>query len=93
MPGMSVARIGGMKRVKIVCAGINYRAHAEEMGHTIPDEPVIFLKPPTAVLAPGGEIRIPRGLDVVEAEAQPVTSSDHNPVVATLRLPAAGRER
>lgn len=44
---------------KIVCVGLNYRAHAEEMGHEIPDEPVIFLKPPTAINNPNGDIHVP----------------------------------
>jgi 2-keto-4-pentenoate hydratase/2-oxohepta-3-ene-1,7-dioic acid hydratase in catechol pathway len=34
---------------KIVCVGLNYRSHAAEMGHAIPEEPVIFLKPPTSM--------------------------------------------
>lgn len=55
---------------KIVCAGINYRAHAEEMGHDLPTEPVIFLKPPTAVIGQGAEIRIPKGFDSVDYEAE-----------------------
>lgn len=55
---------------KIVCAGINYRAHAEEMGHDLPAEPVIFLKPPTAVIGQGAEIRIPGGFDSVDYEAE-----------------------
>ena len=55
---------------KIVCAGINYRAHAAEMGHAIPDEPVIFLKPPTSVIGHGAEIRVPRGLGTVDHEAE-----------------------
>lgn len=55
---------------KIVCAGINYRAHAEEMGHDLPAEPVIFLKPPTAVIGQGAEIRIPSGFDSVDYEAE-----------------------
>jgi len=55
---------------KIVCVGLNYRAHAEEMGHDVPDEPVIFLKPPTAVTGHGGEIRIPEGVDTVDYEAE-----------------------
>lgn len=55
---------------KIVCAGINYRAHAEEMGHDLPEEPVIFLKPPTAVIGQGAEIRIPKGFDSVDYEAE-----------------------
>lgn len=32
---------------KAVCVGLNYRNHALELGHQIPDEPVLFLKPPT----------------------------------------------
>ncbi len=55
---------------KIVCAGINYRAHAEEMGHDLPEEPVIFLKPPTAVIGQAAEIRIPKGFDSVDYEAE-----------------------
>ncbi|MDY0340313.1 MAG: fumarylacetoacetate hydrolase family protein [Coriobacteriia bacterium] len=55
---------------KIVCAGINYRGHAREMGHELPEEPVIFLKPPTTVIGHGAEIRIPDGLDVVDFEAE-----------------------
>ncbi|HEQ78724.1 MAG TPA: FAA hydrolase family protein, partial [Euryarchaeota archaeon] len=35
---------------KILCLGRNYRAHAEEMGSKIPLEPVIFLKPSTAIV-------------------------------------------
>jgi len=45
---------------KIVCVGRNYRAHAAELGHEVPSEPLIFLKPPSSLLAPGGLIRRPR---------------------------------
>ena len=38
---------------KIVAVGLNYRDHAAELGFPIPDEPIIFLKPPTAVIGPG----------------------------------------
>lgn len=55
---------------KVVCVGINYRAHAREMNHALPEEPVIFLKPPTAVIGHGAEIRIPPGLDAVDYEAE-----------------------
>src|SRR5262249_29715587 len=41
---------------KIVCVGPNYRAHARELGHEVPTEPLIFLKPPSALAAPGGAI-------------------------------------
>lgn len=55
---------------KIVCVGVNYGAHALEMGHALPSEPVIFLKPPTAMNAPTGEIHIPDGADRVDYEGE-----------------------
>jgi len=45
---------------KIVCIGRNYRAHAAELGSEVPTEPLLFLKAPSAILAPGGTIRIPK---------------------------------
>jgi 2-keto-4-pentenoate hydratase/2-oxohepta-3-ene-1,7-dioic acid hydratase in catechol pathway len=45
---------------KIVCIGRNYREHAKELGHEVPTEPLIFLKPSSAVLAPGGTIVRPK---------------------------------
>ncbi len=45
---------------KIVCVGRNYREHAAELGHEIPLEPLIFLKPPSSLLAPGGTILRPK---------------------------------
>jgi len=47
---------------KIVCIGRNYREHAKELNHPIPSEPLIFLKPPSAVLAPGGTVLRPTTL-------------------------------
>ncbi len=44
---------------KVVCIGLNYQHHADEMNKTVPDEPLMFLKPPTAVLAPGRPIQLP----------------------------------
>lgn len=44
---------------KIVCIGRNYREHAKELNHEIPTSPLIFLKPPSAVIANGDEIRRP----------------------------------
>lgn len=44
---------------KIVCIGRNYRDHAAELGNEVPKEPLIFLKAPSALLAPGATIRIP----------------------------------
>jgi 2-keto-4-pentenoate hydratase/2-oxohepta-3-ene-1,7-dioic acid hydratase in catechol pathway len=45
---------------KIVCVGRNYRAHAAEMGNEVPQEPLIFFKPPSSLLAPGENIRRPK---------------------------------
>jgi len=55
---------------KIVCVGQNYRAHAAEMGKGIPAEPLLFLKPPSALVADGGEIARPGGYSRVDHEAE-----------------------
>ena len=44
---------------KIFCIGRNYADHAKEMNAAVPDAPVFFLKPPTAILDDGGTIFIP----------------------------------
>jgi len=44
---------------KIFCVGRNYAAHAKEMHAETPEAPVIFLKPPTAILHNGGEVVLP----------------------------------
>jgi len=55
---------------KIVCAGLNYMDHAVEMNMPIPEEPVIFIKPPSSVLRPGGVIRYPVMSHQVDHEAE-----------------------
>jgi 2-keto-4-pentenoate hydratase/2-oxohepta-3-ene-1,7-dioic acid hydratase in catechol pathway len=55
---------------KIVCVGINYKSHAAEMGHKLPAEPVIFLKPPTTMNSMGGEIHLPPGVGRVDYEGE-----------------------
>lgn len=47
---------------KVVCVGKNYAAHAAEMGGDVPDEPLFFLKPSSAVIGPGDPIRLPTDL-------------------------------
>lgn len=44
---------------KAVCVGLNYRSHAQEMKHELPDKPLIFLKPSSALNHPAGEIEYP----------------------------------
>jgi 2-keto-4-pentenoate hydratase/2-oxohepta-3-ene-1,7-dioic acid hydratase in catechol pathway len=55
---------------KIVAIGLNYTGHAAERGRPIPEEPLIFLKPPTAVIGPGDAIRIPAWAGRVDHEAE-----------------------
>ncbi len=55
---------------KILCVGINYRDHAEEMGHALPAEPVLFMKPETALLGPGAAIVYPAMAERVDYEAE-----------------------
>lgn len=55
---------------KIVCLGRNYRRHAEELGNAIPDEPLIFLKPPSAVVPTETAIEVPPQSDEVHHEAE-----------------------
>ena len=55
---------------KIVAVGLNYRDHAREMGKALPSEPLIFLKPPSAVIGPGSSIVIPPGAGRVDYEAE-----------------------
>ncbi len=44
---------------KIVCLGRNFREHATELGHDVPKEPLIFLKPPSAIIGPEEPIVLP----------------------------------
>ncbi len=44
---------------KIVCVGLNYRAHAEEVGAPVPEEPVLFMKASDTVIGPHDEVQLP----------------------------------
>jgi 2-keto-4-pentenoate hydratase/2-oxohepta-3-ene-1,7-dioic acid hydratase in catechol pathway len=55
---------------KIVCVGRNYAAHARELGHEVPKEPLLFLKAPSAVVGPGATVFLPRESERVEHEAE-----------------------
>ena len=55
---------------KIVCVGRNYREHAAELGNKMPDEPLLFLKAPSAVIAPGEAIELPNASQQVEHEGE-----------------------
>src|SRR5262249_13434948 len=55
---------------KIVCVGRNYREHAKEMGNEVPTEILIFLKPPSSLLAPGLPIVLPPQSGRVDHEGE-----------------------
>lgn len=55
---------------KIVCVGRNYRAHAAELGNEVPARPLLFLKPPSAVIGDGQTIELPAASKRVEHEAE-----------------------
>jgi len=55
---------------KIVCVGRNYREHAAEMGNKMPDDPMIFLKAPSAVIGNGDCIVLPIASQQVEHEGE-----------------------
>jgi 2-keto-4-pentenoate hydratase/2-oxohepta-3-ene-1,7-dioic acid hydratase in catechol pathway len=54
----------------VLCVGRNYRSHAEEFGNKVPDEPLLFLKPPAAVIGPGDKIVYPALSQRVDPEAE-----------------------
>jgi 2-keto-4-pentenoate hydratase/2-oxohepta-3-ene-1,7-dioic acid hydratase in catechol pathway len=55
---------------KIVCVGRNYVEHAKELGNDMPERPLIFLKPPSSLLAPGAPIELPKDSAQVEFEGE-----------------------
>jgi 2-keto-4-pentenoate hydratase/2-oxohepta-3-ene-1,7-dioic acid hydratase in catechol pathway len=55
---------------KIVCVGRNYMAHAAEMGKEVPTEPLLFLKPPSALLGSGEPVTLPAGVGRVDYEGE-----------------------
>ena len=53
-------RLAPIEPCNIFCIGLNYRAHASETGAPIPEHPVLFMKPTTALIGAGDPIRLPR---------------------------------
>jgi 2-keto-4-pentenoate hydratase/2-oxohepta-3-ene-1,7-dioic acid hydratase in catechol pathway len=55
---------------KVVCVGRNYREHAAELGNKMPDEPLLFLKAPSAVIGSDEQIELPSASQQVEHEGE-----------------------
>ncbi len=58
--------------MKIICVGRNYGEHAKELGNEIPEDPVIFMKPDTALLKKGSDFYIPEFSDDIHYELEVV---------------------
>ncbi len=69
-PLSSVRLLAPVIPTKILCVGKNYAAHAGEMGGEVPSEPLVFLKPPTAVVGPEDAIVLPALSEEVHHEAE-----------------------
>jgi 2-keto-4-pentenoate hydratase/2-oxohepta-3-ene-1,7-dioic acid hydratase in catechol pathway len=70
VPFGSVKLLAPVVPSKIVCIGRNYRDHAAELGNEVPKEPLLFLKAPSAILAPGASIQIPWQSQRVDFEGE-----------------------
>jgi 2-keto-4-pentenoate hydratase/2-oxohepta-3-ene-1,7-dioic acid hydratase in catechol pathway len=70
VPLRAEALLAPVTPTKIVCVGRNYRAHAAELGNEVPAEPLLFLKPPSALVGPGAAIELPPQSQRVEHEGE-----------------------
>ncbi len=68
IPRCLCAPVVGME--KVICIGINYADHAQEMGGEPPEIPVVFNKFPNCITPPGGQIRLPAISQQVDFEAE-----------------------
>ena len=55
---------------KIICVGRNYADHAKELGNATPSAPLLFMKPPSSVIASGETIILPRASERVDYEGE-----------------------
>jgi 2-keto-4-pentenoate hydratase/2-oxohepta-3-ene-1,7-dioic acid hydratase in catechol pathway len=70
LPLSSVRLLAPIEPSKIICVGRNYVEHAKEHDAEVPNVPLIFLKPPSAVIGPGEAILLPSQSQQVEHEAE-----------------------
>jgi 2-keto-4-pentenoate hydratase/2-oxohepta-3-ene-1,7-dioic acid hydratase in catechol pathway len=69
--GLRSARLlAPVRPSKIVCVGLNYKDHAAEVNKPLPAEPLLFIKPSTAVIDPGAPILLPPGVGRVDYEGE-----------------------
>ena len=70
MPLSAAQLLAPVTPSKIVCVGRNYRDHAKELGNEVPAEPLLFFKPPSSLLAPGGTVQMPPASARVDFEGE-----------------------
>ncbi len=70
VPLSEVTLLAPVRPSKVVCVGRNYLAHARELGNEVPKVPLLFLKPPSAVIGPEEAIRCPPQSSDVQHEAE-----------------------
>ncbi|MGA9062142.1 MAG: fumarylacetoacetate hydrolase family protein [Terracidiphilus sp.] len=70
MPLTAAELLAPVTPSKIVCVGRNYREHIRELGHEMPVEPLLFFKPPSSLLRPGGVARLPALSERVDFEGE-----------------------
>lgn len=64
--------------MKIICVGRNYAEHAAELGNAVPKEPVLFMKPKSAILLPGKDLYYPEFTDDLHYECELVVKIAKN---------------
>jgi 2-keto-4-pentenoate hydratase/2-oxohepta-3-ene-1,7-dioic acid hydratase in catechol pathway len=70
LPLAGVRLLAPVAPSKIVCVGRNYREHAAELGNPMPEEPLLFMKAPSALVAGGDFIELPAASRRVEHEGE-----------------------
>lgn len=70
LPLDEVTLLAPVEPSKVVCVGLNYALHIKEMNHSLPEDPVIFMKAPTCVIGPEAEIIYPKISQRVDYEAE-----------------------
>lgn len=70
LPLSEVKLLAPVTPSKVVCVGRNYRDHAAELGNKMPEEPLLFLKPSSSVIAQGDNIELPKQSQQVEHEGE-----------------------
>ncbi len=75
-PGAEIGELGDIPLLaplvpsKIICVGRNYREHAAEFSNPVPEEPLLFLKPPSSIVGPGDEVVYPSLSSRLDPEAE-----------------------